>query len=509
MQVQTLSLMSDPRVRRGFTNTLATTQLVQTMRQPVEQRRVVARPSKQTLIEQGRIRPTLPSIESISQNIVVQKTRHAVPLHLFLEDQTPSVQTRDVNINTDAFLPVGVLISASPHPSHSILSCEQERPVASFIPPKTGVDAFSQTDSIDIYSSVLGQQPSQLFDFDAEMEQLISSLCDRTLAQSQREVQEETTVQAMRDAEDRLLELDSEYQTSIDAALQRAHGIEKNRQRLIDEARAEHAENCKLQAKMAAQYTAVHMLGALASQVSSSRQTTAPPQTASVAQYLQQSMHVATATLRQVSETRQIIDSLAVTALDSLNLRVQAQRTIYQEEELARRAQAEAAAAAEHDKQERARKFALFIHTTLVPESQSPLGPMSVRGSMTLVELEDLVYEQLADVLGDAAPSRDRLRLRVADHLVLENAPGVDAQRLQAWTDLKQQLAVGAVTQDALQPEQLQLLNELSRIIDESMQMQIYDLGMRSLTTISVDIIEPIAAVSAVKPDDEDSGIEE
>lgn len=167
------NMMFDPRVNRGVTcvkpdnvarvNALKEAQAIEPKRH---------RTSKATLIRQGKIRATPPSVAQLHEKIVVAKERVEVPLHLYLLEQGTPVGTCHEEAQTDAFL--------------------AEPPTPDYIPEKRGVDVETQVEN------------EALFNFDRDVATILAVVISKTMEQSLLEVRQEEELRWMSSEKSRL-----------------------------------------------------------------------------------------------------------------------------------------------------------------------------------------------------------------------------------------------------------------------------------------------------------------
>jgi hypothetical protein len=157
------NLMVDPRIKRGTTVPAPVTQ-TQMLREEEERQRK-ARDSKLKSSRQKIL--TQQSNQRSSTPVAVPGRMHMeIQTEEYLEEITDRVIEKDMDTQTDPFM--------------------DRPPTPQFIPVSSGVSVATQ-----IY-------PGELFDFDTEVEQLLSVLLAKTMEQSMMEVREEAELVSMK-----------------------------------------------------------------------------------------------------------------------------------------------------------------------------------------------------------------------------------------------------------------------------------------------------------------------
>eukprot|EP00753_Platysulcus_tardus_P007233 PLAT1498.1.p1 GENE.PLAT1498.1~~PLAT1498.1.p1 ORF type:complete len:464 (-),score=232.14 PLAT1498.1:43-1434(-) len=165
------NLMWDPRVRRGNTYSGTGVALAATIAAATEPApREVAAPARSPSKERERERRAKEIYE------LRPETERFVELDLtpYLVEAVEETPEVEVSTQTDRFLP--------------------RKPVKTFVPAKTGIDASTQIEAAD-----------GLFDFDMEVEPILDVICGKTLEQALMEVEEEEELAALAERKTELL----------------------------------------------------------------------------------------------------------------------------------------------------------------------------------------------------------------------------------------------------------------------------------------------------------------
>jgi len=112
------------------------------------------------------------TIDEIHRTTFPKKERVPVPLHLYLEEQKDPPQTQEVGIQADELKP--------------------RKPVAKYVPPKTGFDVGIQIDESNVY------------DFDRDVMPIVNIIVDKTIEQAYTEVTREMVNKILKRQKDEL-----------------------------------------------------------------------------------------------------------------------------------------------------------------------------------------------------------------------------------------------------------------------------------------------------------------
>jgi len=364
--IETANIMFDARVKRGVTMG-KTIQLSKELPQPqpsVQSELQKAKAKKQHLLKTGQIRPSVKPISQLHDEVVVEKVRVPVPLHLYLEEQREETVRHEEHTQTDA------LMERPPSPIYR--------------PKKRGVDLGIQVDN------------EEVFNFDRDIQPLLEVLVGKVLDQSLMEVKEESELLIIQDKTENL---EIKAASEEDEAQQREQHAKQQHEAkvaVLQAKREEKQREALLTKKLISHHQAQHLLSGLTGSVMNALEDkwglfSDPSRVEAETDFLPWLYEQVAEQIKYYRNARLLVDELLVTAHSKLE--TQKQEHIIA---LAERAAREAKERAEQEKAEaelarRTRKVKLMIHTNVVEDS--PVGPIVLRADSTAADVEKKVIQ--------------------------------------------------------------------------------------------------------------------
>jgi hypothetical protein len=399
------NIMFDPRVQRGPTagktavlaSTLKQEQLASTLQRSSQAASTNASSagsspppsrSKQQLLSTGAIRPAQPSVAYIHNHITVVKKRREVPMHLYLIEQKEETLVHHIDQQTDAMMP--------------------EAPTPDYIPRKTGVDTATQVDN------------AMVFVFDEDVQAILEVVVSKNLEQALMEVREEEELAAI---ERHRVELEEKYNAEEAAAedrLKEERILFAAKEKLLAQARTRQQHIDAIRSKLAAGHFSRRYLSGLTTHVMADLtqaglfllQDSLAHQIE--AAYVPGVARAVDLELAKTSGARALVTEMITSSLTTAISEKKALEAQRAEEERIRKAKEKADREAAEELARRRAKIQLFIHSSAVPSSASPVGPINLTGESKVDEIERKVWRWMEEVLGEEmgldVPARERLR---------------------------------------------------------------------------------------------------
>jgi hypothetical protein len=359
------------------------------------------------MVRTGKIRPTQKTVAEIHENIVVEKQRVEVPLHLYLVEQTEAVRTHVVDTQTDVFL--------------------EEPPEPEYIPRKTGVDQETQVEN------------QEVFNFDRDVAHILEVVISKSCEQSLMEVRQEEEFRTVARTK-AFLQEKSRLRDVLATEMEKVEREQlKNKEQMLTENRARAMREQRLQQKLASNIFARRYLEPLQQMVFDDL---------TQSNYFYDPIHLnaerftpwltekLAENLKHVKNSKHWIQGLMTDSISQLSLD---QEEAYEMRRLAeekKKAEALATARKLEEEAKMRRKLKLFIIHPELGGEEGKIGPVEIRADFLGRVLEDKVYAFLEESLGEesAPPARERITLTVEGSRVLPDRPLYEAGDLNELT---------------------------------------------------------------------------
>lgn len=367
----TANLMFDPRVMRGVTcgRPMPVSELMQASATLEQHPRL----TKKQLVRMGKIRPSQQSVAEIHEGIRVEKKRVEVPLHLYLIEQEEQKHTVTVSSQTDAFL--------------------EEPPSPKYIPAKRGNDMGAQVD-VD-----------EVFEYDKDVAPILEVVISKTMEQSLMEVRQEEELKSIARSKGYLESKGTHRRQEAEKLEQQESEAMETKAKLRSVARARAAKEQDLQRKLASHIFADRYMGPITETTMGELDREgyfADPIVLSVRSFMPWLASLTHQRTQEAGSAREAVEELFQGVVRRGKDNQRAAFKARQEKQQKAMEEARKAAAEAEEKAKRNKEVQLYIHTDIIPES--PVGPIILKASSTVQQVEDAIVNWLQSNSEDAPP---------------------------------------------------------------------------------------------------------
>lgn len=274
----------------------------------------------------------------------------------------------------------------------------EEPPSPKFIPRKTGVDTGAQVD------------PDEVFDYDRDVAPILEVVISKVMEQGLMEVRQEEELKSIARSKAFLEDKSRQRQAIAKSLEQKERGATKTKEQVMAEARVRADKEKDVHKKLASDVFANRWLVNLQQNAFADLDEHSyfrDPTDLAVAQFMPWLQSYSTDKIEELQEAQGWLDGMLgktfekgqdeVKAAHEERARQQAEREEEERQQLAREA----------EEARKKRVIEIYIHTDVVPNS--PVGPIKLKASSTVEQVEEEIISWLQENADDP-PAEDKLR---------------------------------------------------------------------------------------------------